>query len=203
MTKRNANKLIKLAFEHIHNLDDVAKAVDIIERLSQYTGVMPETSKEDSIPKGYMLADGREMIRNDELLTGQEDEEDNTLEINGNLFEEEPEPEPVPVVRRTIPTPAVQSELHVTRETEIASFMPPLPKRAEAEKVKAEPPAVREAPVDDKLKKLMEQAPALMSEPAWKTFEAIYRRGETYEGLCNVWDYFHRTQPADWQERPQ
>lgn len=205
MTKRNANKLIKLTFEHIHSLDDVAKAVTIIERLSQYTEVKPEVKpevcEEDNIPEGYILADGREMIRDDELQTKEEeDEEDNTLEMNGGLFEE---PEPAPVVRRVIPTPAVQSELHAAREIEIGSFMPPLPERTEAEKVKAEPPAAREAPIDDKLKKLMEQAPTLMSEPAWKTFEAMYRRGQTYEELCNTWDYFHKTQPADWQERPQ
>ena len=103
---------------------------------------------------------------------------------------------------KTQPMP-VEPKTNLTGSDSFASFMPPLPKRAENEKKSLEPSAVREAPTNEKLKRLMEAAPNLMSEPAWHTFEAMYRRGQTYEEMRNTWAYFARTQPADWQELPE
>ena len=49
MTKRLANKFIKLTFEHIHNIDDLAKAVEIVEKLSVYTQVEQRPRVEKNI----------------------------------------------------------------------------------------------------------------------------------------------------------
>ena len=256
MTKRLANKFIKLTFEHIHNIDDLAKAVEIVEKLSVYTQVEQrprveknidtETANEtDQLSQSADNADNADNTDNadnaechglfdDEFVT----EEPNSIE-NKESTQEETKPMPTPVVRR-IPTLAeqeadnamrkskedffqelpslpersdvekvktqpmpVEPKINLTGSDSFASFMPPLPKRAENEKKSLEPPAAREAPTDEKLKRLMEAAPNLMSEPAWHTFEAMYRRGQTYEEMRNTWAYFARTQPADWQELPE
>lgn len=249
MTKRLANKFIKLTFEHIHNIDDLAKAVEIVEKLSVYTKVEQrprveknididtETANEtDRLSQSADNADNAECLGlfDDEFVT----EEPNSSE-NKESTQEETKPMPTPVVRR-IPTLAeqeadnamrkskedffkelpslpersdvekvkiqpmpVEPKIDFTDSDSFASFMPPLPKRAENEKKSLEPPAVRDAPTDEKLKRLMEAAPNLMSEPAWHTFEAMYRRGQTYEEMRNTWAYFARTQPADWQELPE
>lgn len=94
-------------------------------------------------------------------------------------------------------------ELRDLREKEIESFMPPLPEVPEERRKSLEPPAKREAPTDEKIEKLMEEGHKVMSEPAWQTFEATYRRGYDYERLRNMWAYFHETQPADWGELPK
>ena len=244
MTKRLANKFIKLTFEHIHNIDDLAKAVEIVEKLSVYTQVeqMPRVEKNidtetaNETDQLSQSADNAEChgLFDDELIT----EEPNSIE-NKESAQEETKPMPTPVVRR-IPTLAkqeadnamckskedffqelpslpersdvekvktqpmpVEPKINLTGSDSFASFMPPLPKRAENEKKSLEPPAVREVPTDEKLKRLIEAAPNLMSEPAWHTFEAMYRRGQTYEEMRNTWAYFARTQPADWQELPE
>ena len=250
MTKRLANKFIKLTFEHIHNIDDLAKAVEIVEKLSVYTQVEQrprveknidtETANEaDQLSQSADNADNADNAEchglfDDEFVT----EEPNSIE-NKESTQEETKPMPTPVVRR-IPTLAeqeadnamrkskedsfqelpplpersdtekvkiqpmpVEPKINLTGSDSFASFMPPLPKRAENEKKSLEPPAVREAPTDEKLKRLIEAAPKLMSEPAWHTFEAMYRRGQTYEEMRNTWAYFARTQPADWQELPE
>ena len=81
--------------------------------------------------------------------------------------------------------------------------MPPLPEVPEEQRMSLEPPAKREAPADENIEKLMEEGHKVMSEPAWQTFEASYRRGYDYEHLRNMWAYFHKTQPADWGELPK
>lgn len=98
---------------------------------------------------------------------------------------------------------ATDNELRDLREKEIASFMPPLPEVSEERRKSLEPPSKREAPTDEKIEKLMEEGYKVMSEPAWQTFEATYRRGYDYERLRNMWAYFHETQPADWGELPK
>lgn len=217
MTKRLANKFIKLTFEHIHSIDDLAKAVEIIEKLSVYTQVeqRPRVEKNididtetvnetDQLSQSADSADSADSAEcqglfDDEFVT----EEPNSIE-NKESTQEEIKPMPTPVVRR-IPTLAEQEADNVMRKSKEDFFqeLPPLPERAENEKKSLEPPAVREAPTDEKLKRLMEAAPNLMSEPAWRTFEAMYRRGQTYEEMRDTWAYFARTQPADWQELPE
>ena len=214
MTKRLANKFIKLTFEHIHSIDDLAKAVEIVEKLSVYTQVeqRPRVEKNidtdtetvnetDQLSQSADSADSAEChgLFDDEFVT----EEPNSIE-NKESTQEEIKPMPTPVVRR-IPTLAEQEADNAMRKSKEDFFqeLPPLPKRAENEKKSLEPPAVREAPTDEKLKRLMEAAPNLMSEPAWHTFEAMYRRGQTYEEMRDTWAYFARTQPADWQELPE
>ena len=217
MTKRLANKFIKLTFEHIHSIDDLAKAVEIVEKLSVYTQVeqRPRVEKNididtetvnetDQLSQSADSADSADSAEchglfDDEFVT----EEPNSIE-NKESTQEEIKPMPTPVVRR-IPTLAEQEADNVMCKSKEDFFqqLPPLPKRAENEKKSLEPPAVREAPTDEKLERLMEAAPNLMSEPAWQTFEALYRRGQTYEELRNTWAYFARTQPADWQELPE
>lgn len=249
MTRRLANKFIKLTFEHIHNIDDLAKAVEIVEKLSVYTEVeqRPRVEKNididteianetDQLSQSADSADSAECqgLFDDEFVT----EEPKSIE-NKESTQGETKPMPAPVVRR-IPTLAeqeadnamrkskedsfqelpplpersdaekvkiqpmpVESNIGLNGSDSFASFMPPLPERAENEKKSLEPPAVRVAPADEKLKRLMEAAPNLMSEPAWQTFEAMYRRGQTYEEMRNTWAYFARTQPADWQELPE
>lgn len=214
MTKRLANKFIKLTFEHIHSIDDLAKAVEIVEKLSVYTQVeqRPRVEKNididtetvnetDQLSQSADSADSAECqgLFDDEFVT----EEPNSIE-NKESTQEEIKPMPTPVVRR-IPILAEQEADNVMRKSKEDFFqeLPPLPERAENEKKSLEPPAVREAPTDEKLKRLMEAAPNLMSEPAWHTFEAMYRRGQTYEEMRDTWAYFARTQPADWQELPE
>ena len=217
MTKRLANKFIKLTFEHIHNIDDLAKAVEIVEKLSVYTQVEQrprveknididtETANEtDQLSQSADSADSADSAEchglfDDEFVT----EEQNSIE-NKESTQGETKPMPTSVVRR-IPTLAEQEADNAMRKSKEDFFqeLPPLPKRADNEKKSLEPPAVREAPTDEKLKRLMEAAPNLMSEPAWHTFEAMYRRGQTYEEMRNTWAYFARTQPADWQELPE
>ena len=217
MTKRLANKFIKLTFEHIHSIDDLAKAVEIVEKLSVYTQVeqRPRVEKNididtetvnetDQLSQSADSADSADSAEchglfDDEFVT----EEPNSIE-NKESTQEEIKPMPTPVVRR-IPTLAEQEADNVMRKSKEDFFqeLPPLPERAENEKKSLEPPAVREAPTNEKLERLMEAAPNLMSEPAWHTFEAMYRRGQTYEEMRNTWAYFAQTQPADWQELPE
>lgn len=250
MTKRLANKFIKLTFEHIHSIDDLAKAVEIVEKLSVYTKVEQrprvekntDTETANETDQLSQSADNVDNVDNDECHGLFDDEfvteEQNSIE-NKEYTQGETKPMPTSVVRR-IPSLAeqeadtamrkskedffqelpplpersdaekvkiqpmpVEPKIDLTDSDSFASFMPPLPKRADNEKKSLEPPTVREAPTDEKLKRLMEAAPNLMSEPAWQTFEAMYRRGQTYEEMRNTWAYFARTQPADWQELPE
>ena len=134
-----------------------------------------------------------------------EQEADNAMrKSKEDFFQELPSlPERSNVEKVKIQPMPVEPKTDLADSDSFASFLPPLPKRAENEKKSLEPPAIREAPTDDKLKRLMEAASNLMSEPAWQTFEAMYRRGQTYEEMRNTWAYFARTQPADWQELPE
>lgn len=231
MTKTIANKCIKVLLENIHSVDDMLKAIDLIERLSKYT----EEAKTDT--KSKPVTSKNEPSKNEpskneppvtaEPVTAEPVEEQPAIianneeaeEATGGLFDDDdytisvtplvtPEPisaEPVaePVVRRIPPENKPDNELCDLREKEIASFMPPLPEVSEEQRMSLEPPAKREAPADEKIEKLMEEGHKVMSEPAWQTFEASYRRGYDYEHLRNMWAYFHETQPADWGELPK
>ena len=226
MTKTIANKCIKVLLENIHSVDDMLKAIDLIERLSKYT----EETKTDTKSKPVTIKD--EPSKNEVPVTAEPVEEQPAIiadkaeanneedeEETGGLFDDndytisvtplvtsEPTTAPTsaePVVRRIPPENKPDSELRGLREQEIASFMPPLPEVPEEQRMSLEPPAKREAPTDEKIEKLMEEGHKAMSEPAWQTFEASYRRGYDYEHLRNMWSYFHETQPADWGELPK
>ena len=224
MTKTIANKCIKVLLENIHSVDDMLKAIDLIERLSKYT--------EEADTKSKPVTIKNEPIKNEAPVTTESVEEQpaiiadkvETAEANseeaeeetGGLFDDDDytisvtplvTSEPIvapttvePVVRRIPPENKPDNELRDLREKEIASFMPPLPEVPEEQRISLEPPAKREAPTDEKIEKLMEEGHKVMSEPAWQTFEASYRRGYDYERLRNMWAYFHETQPADWGE---
>lgn len=227
MTKTIANKCIKVLLENIHSVDDMLKAIDLIERLSKYT----EEAKTDTKSKPVTIKN--EPSKNEPLVEEQPaiiadkadkaeanneeaEEDEEAEEETGGLFDDndytisvtplvtsEPITAPTsaePVVRRIPPENKPDNELRDLREKEIASFMPPLPEVPEEQRMSLEPPAKREAPTDEKIEKLMEEGHKVMSEPAWQTFEASYRRGYDYERLRNMWAYFHETQPADWGE---
>ena len=207
MTKTIANKCIKVLLENIHSVDDMLKAIDLIERLSKYTETdtksKPVTIKNEPIT-AEPVEEQPAIIADKAEANNEEDEE-----ATGGLFDDDDytiSPEPItaePVVRRIPPENKPDNELRDLREKEIASFMPPLPEVPEEQRMSLEPPAKREAPTDEKIEKLMEEGHKVMSEPAWQTFEATYRRGYDYEHLRNMWVYFHETQPADWGELPK
>ena len=217
MTKTIANKCIKVLLENIHSVDDMLKAIDLIERLSKYT----EEAKTDTKSKPVTIKNEPLVEEQPAIIADKADKADTeTEEETGGLFDDddytisvtplvtsepttaEPATAPTsePVVRRIPPENKPDNELRDIREQEIASFMPPLPEVPEEQRMSLEPPAKREAPTDEKIEKLMEEGHKVMSEPAWQTFEASYRRGYDYEHLRNMWAYFHETQPADWGE---
>ena len=215
MTKTIANKCIKVLLENIHSVDDMLKAIDLIERLSKYTEEAgtkskPVTIKNEPI-KNEALVEEQPAIIADKAEANNEEAEEET----GGLFDDDDytisvtplvTSEPItaePVVRRIPPENKPDNELCNLREKEIASIMPPLPEVPEEQRMSLEPPSKREAPTDEKIEKLMEEGHKVMSEPAWQTFEASYRRGHDYECLRNMWAYFHKTQPADWGELPK
>ena len=227
MTKTIANKCIKVLLENIHSVDDMLKAIDLIERLSKYTEEADTKSKPVTIknepskneaPVTAEPVEERPAIIADKAESNNEEAEE-TEEETGGLFDDddytisvtplvtsEPITAPTsaePVVRRIPSENKPDNELCDLREKEIASFMPPLPEVPEEQRMSLEPPAKREAPADEKIEKLMEEGHKAMSEPAWQTFEASYRRGYDYEHLRNMWAYFHETQPADWGELPK
>ena len=225
MTKTIANKCIKVLLENIHSVDDMLKAIDLIERLSKYTEEADTKSKPVAIKnepiKNEPLVEEQPAIIADKAEANNEEAEEaeEAEEETGGLFDDDDytisvtplvtsEPTTVPtsaepVVRRIPPENKPDNELRDLREKEIASFMPPLPEVPEEQRMSLEPPAKREAPTDEKIEKLMEEGHKVMSEPAWQTFEATYRRGYDYEHLRNMWVYFHETQPADWGELPK
>ena len=221
MTKTIANKCIKVLLENIHSVDDMLKAIDLIERLSKYTeedktdtkskpvAIKNEPSKNETLVEEQpaIIADKAEANNEEaeEETGGLFDDDDYTISVTP-LVTSEPITAPTsaePVVRRIPPENKPDNELRDLREKEIASFMPPLPEVPEEQRMSLEPPAKREAPADEKIEKLMEEGYKVMSEPAWQTFEASYRRGYDYEHLRNMWAYFHETQPADWGELPK
>lgn len=221
MTKTIANKCIKVLLENIHSVDDMLKAIDLIERLSKYTEEAktdtkskPVTIKNEPIKNEPITAEpveeqpaiiaNNEEANNEEETGGLFDDDDYTISVTP-LVTSEPITEPItePVVRRIPPENKPDNELRDLREKEIASFMPPLPEVPEEQRMSLEPPAKREVPADEKIEKLMEEGHKVMSEPAWQTFETSYRRGYDYEHLRNMWAYFHKTQPADWGELPE
>ena len=229
MTKTIANKCIKVLLENIHSVDDMLKAIDLNERLSKYTEedkskpvtIKNEPSKNEPLVEEQPAIADKAEANNEENEENEEDEEaEEDEEETGGLFDDndytisvtplvtsaEPTTAPTsaePVVRRIPPENKPDNELRDLREKEIASFMPPLPEVPEEQRMSLEPPAKREAPADEKIEKLMEEGYKVMSEPAWQTFEASYRRGYDYEHLRNMWAYFHETQPADWGELPK
>ena len=230
MTKTIANKCIKVLLENIHSVDDMLKAIDLIERLSKYTEEAGTKSKPVAIKNEPIK---NEPIKNEALVEEQpaiiadkadkaeanSEEAEEAEEETGGLFDNDDytisvtplvTSEPITalttvesVVRRIPPENRPDNELCNLREKEIASFMPPLPEVPEEQRMSLEPPAKRETPTDEKIEKLMEEGHKVMSEPAWQTFEASYRRGYDYECLRNMWAYFHKTQPADWGELPK
>ena len=225
MTKTIANKCIKVLLENIHSVDDMLKAIDLIERLSKYTEEADAKSKLVTIKNGAPVTtepvEEQPAIIADKVETAEANSEE-AEEETGGLFDDddytisvtplvtsEPITAPTtvePVVRRIPPENKPDNELCGLREKEISSFMPPLPEVPEEQRMSLEPPAKREAPTDEeieKIEKLMEEGHKVMSEPAWQTFEATYRRGYGYEKLRNLWAYFHETQPADWGELPK
>lgn len=228
MTKTIANKCIKVLLENIHSVDDMLKAIDLIERLSKYTEEADAKSKLVTIKNGAPVttepveeqpaiiadkvetaeANSEEAEEAEEETGGLFDDDDYTISVTP-LVTSEPITAPTtvePVVRRIPPENKPDNELCGLREKEISSFMPPLPEVPEEQRMSLEPPAKREAPTDEeieKIEKLMEEGHKVMSEPAWQTFEATYRRGYGYEKLRNLWAYFHETQPADWGELPK
>ena len=219
MTKTIANKCIKVLLENIHSVDDMLKAIDLIERLSKYTEedktdtkskpvtIKNEPSKNEPSKneapveeQPAIIADKAEANNEEaeEETGGLFDDNDYTISVTPLVTSEPTSAEPV--VRRIPPENKPDNELRDLREKEIASFMPPLPEVPEEQRMSLEPPAKREAPTDEKIEKLMEEGHKVMSELAWQTFEASYRRGYDYERLRNMWAYFHETQPADWGE---
>ena len=214
MTKTIANKCIKVLLENIHSVDDMLKAIDLIERLSKYTEEAdtkskPVTIKNEPSKNETLVEEQPAIIANNEEAEeetgGLFDDDDYTIGVTP-LVTSEPIAAPTtvePVVRRIPPENKLDNELRDLREKEITSFMPPLPEVSEEQRMSLEPPAKREAPTDEKIEKLMEEGHKVMSEPAWQTFEASYRRGYDYECLRNMWAYFHKTQPADWGELPK
>ena len=211
MTKTIANKCIKVLLENIHSVDDMLKAIDLIERLSKYTEEAKTDTKSKPVTiKNEPLVEEQPVIIADKAETEEEtgglfDDNDYTISVTP-LVTSGPATAPTsaePVVRRIPPENKPDNELCDLREKEIASFMPPLPEVPEEQRMSLEPPAKREAPTDEKIEKLMEEGHKVMSEPAWQTFEASYRRGYDYEHLRNMWAYFHETQPADWDELPK
>ena len=225
MTKIIANKCIKVLLENIHSVDDMLKAIDLIERLSKNTEEAGTKSKPVAIKNEPIKNEPikNEPIKNEAPVEEQpaiiadkaEANNEEAEEETGGLFDDDDytisvtplvtsEPTTVePVVRRIPPENKPDNELCNLREKEIASFMPPLPEVPEEQRMSLEPPAKRDAPTDEKIEKLMEEGHKVMSEPAWQTFEASYRRGHDYECLRNMWAYFHKTQPADWGELPK
>lgn len=225
MTKTIANKCIKVLLENIHSVDDMLKAIDLIERLSKYTEeaktdtkskpvtIKNEPSKNEPVEEQPAIiadkaeANNEEDEEDEEEAGGLFDDNDYTISVTPLVTSAEPtSAEPTtaePVVRRIPPENKPDNELRDLREKEIASFMPPLPEVPEEQRMSLEPPAKRESPADEKIEKLMEEGHKAMSEPAWQTFEASYRRGYDYEHLRNMWTYFHKTQPADWGELPK
>ena len=237
MTKTIANKCIKVLLENIHSVDDMLKAIDLIERLSKYTEEAGTKSKPVAIKNEPIKNEPikSEPIKNEALVEEQPaiiadkadkaeanseeaeeetgglfDNDDYTISVTPLVTSEPTTVEPItapttvePVVRRILPENRPDNELCNLREKEIASFMPPLPEVPEEQRMSLKPPAKREAPTDEKIEKLMEEGHKVMSEPAWQTFEASYRRGHDYECLRNMWAYFHKTQPADWGELPK
>lgn len=230
MTKTIANKCIKVLLENIHSVDDMLKAIDLIERLSKYTEeaktdtkskpvtIKNEPSKNEAPITAEPITAAPAIIADKAEANNEEDEEetgglfdddnddDYTISVTPLVTSEPITVEPItaaPVVRRIPSENKPDNELRDLREKEIASFMPPLPEVPEEQRMSLEPPAKREAPADEKIEKLMEEGHKVMSEPAWQTFEASYRRGYDYEHLRNMWAYFHKTQPADWGELPK
>ena len=152
MTKRLANKFIKLTFEHIHNIDDLAKAVEIVEKLSVYTQVeqRPRVEKNiDTETETDQLSQSADNTDNTDNTDNAEchglfDDEFVTEEPNSNENKEstqkETKPMPTPVVRR-IPTLAEQEADNAMRKSKEDFFqeLPSLPERSDAEKVKTQP----------------------------------------------------------------
>lgn len=65
MTKTIANKCIKVLLENIHSVDDMLKAIDLIERLSKYT----EEAKTDTKSKPVTIKN--ESSKNEPLVTAE------------------------------------------------------------------------------------------------------------------------------------
>lgn len=227
MTKAMANKYFNAIIENIHSVDDALKVRDLIEWIYNHTETTKSENKESRQTIAKNKSDKIEAYADNEAdneVAENTDKAEEEAETTGGLFDDDDDDSytitatPItaqPVVRK-IPTAAptantseadketaTDNELRDLREKEIASFMPPLPEVPEERRKSLEPPAKREAPTDEKIEKLMEEGHKVMSEPAWQTFEATYRRGYDYERLRNMWAYFHETQPADWGELPK
>lgn len=231
MTKAMANKYFNAIIENIHSVDDALKVRDLIEWIYNHTETTKsENNKSDKIEANTDNEADNEVAENidkteEETKTtgGLFDDDDDSYTITAAPITAQPVVRKIPakdtaninnematseadkemVTSEADKETATDNELRDLREKEIASFMPPLPEVSEERRKSLEPPAKREAPTDEKIEKLMEEGHKVMSEPAWQTFEATYRRGYDYERLRNMWAYFHETQPADWGELPK
>lgn len=49
---------------------------------------------------------------------------------------------------------------------------------------------------------LIQKAEEILGTDEYAIMCNAYNKPETYQRLCNLWDYFHRNRPGDWPERP-
>lgn len=57
-------------------------------------------------------------------------------------------------------------------------------------------------PEGKKAEKLMDKAQELLGYDEYETMRNAFNKPETFQRLCNLWDYFHREIPDNWPERP-
>lgn len=57
-------------------------------------------------------------------------------------------------------------------------------------------------PDGTKAEQLITKAEEVLGSDEYKTMCNAYNKPETYQRLCNLWDYFHREIPDNWPERP-
>lgn len=57
-------------------------------------------------------------------------------------------------------------------------------------------------PEGKKAEKLMNKAQELLGYDEYETMRNAFNKPETFQRLCNLWDYFHREVPDNWPERP-
>ena len=57
-------------------------------------------------------------------------------------------------------------------------------------------------PDGTKAEQLIHKAEEVLGSDEYQTMCNAYNKPETYQRLCNLWDYFHREIPDNWPERP-
>ncbi len=58
-------------------------------------------------------------------------------------------------------------------------------------------------PDGNKARCLMAKAEGMLGKAEYDIMRNAYNKPETYQRLCNLWDYFHRNKPDTWPERPK